>query len=182
MKIYVYKTEDEIECISSVQTAQTPTEAELKDSAFYFDKLPGYVIEYDDAGILILHFSDEKYKQKQEEKKKQEEAQRLAEQAEQNKQDLLNMLSVTTEPSDKKGCLFKVFKIGDVVVKKEYIPENDILNDGTDYTKPITYKEGMSVSTGLWYTDGNDIWECKKDGVPGRFGDNEFFDVIKVIK
>lgn len=182
MKIYVYKTEDEIECISSVQTAQTPTEAELKDSAFYFDKLPGYVIEYDDAGILTLHFSEEKYKQKQEEKKKQEEAQRLAEQAEQNKQDLLNMLSVTTEPSDKKGCLFKVFKIGDVVVKKEYIPENDILNDGTDYTKPITYKEGMSVSTGLWYTDGNDIWECKKDGVPGRFGDNEFFDVIKVIK
>lgn len=68
MKIYVYKTEDEIECISSVQTAQTPTEAELKDSAFYFDKVPGYVIEYDDAGILTLYFSEEKYKQKKEEK------------------------------------------------------------------------------------------------------------------
>lgn len=179
MKVYISRSNFELVAISSDYTSNNNEEAELKDSAFYFDKLPAYVIEYDDAGILTLHFSEEKYKQKQEEKKKQEEAQRLAEQAEQNKQDLLNMLSVTTEPSDKKGCLFKVFKIGDVVVKKEYIPENDILNDGTDYTKPITYKEGMSVSTGLWYTDGNDIWEGKKDGVPGRFGDDEFFDVIK---
>lgn len=61
MKIYVYKTEDEIECISSVQTAQTPTEAELIDSAFYFDKIQGYVAEFAEDGTLNVYFDENKY-------------------------------------------------------------------------------------------------------------------------
>ena len=51
--------------------------------------------------------------------------------------------------------------------------------DGTDYTRPITYKPGMSVTKGLWYTDGSSIWECLKDGTPTDFSDKEYFDIIE---
>lgn len=61
------------------------------------------------------------------------------------------------------------------VVDEDYISEND----GSDYTKPITYKAGMSVVKGLWYTDGTDVWECIKDGTPLGFDDKDYFDIIE---
>ena len=51
--------------------------------------------------------------------------------------------------------------------------------DGT-YLDPILFEEGMYVITDLWYTDGEDIWECIKEGYPRYFADKEFFDVIGV--
>lgn len=61
------------------------------------------------------------------------------------------------------------------VVDPDYVP----VNDGTDYTRPIMFSDGMSITTGLWYTDGEDVWEAIKDGVPeGGFNDREYFDII----
>lgn len=60
-------------------------------------------------------------------------------------------------------------------VKDEETPTE---NDGTDYLKPITYSVGMTVHTGLWYTDGDDIWEAIADGIPTDFTDKDYFDII----
>lgn len=48
-----------------------------------------------------------------------------------------------------------------------------------DYINPITFVEGMTVETGKFYTNGDDIWEAMKDGVPTGFDDEEYFDIIK---
>lgn len=50
--------------------------------------------------------------------------------------------------------------------------------DGTDYLCPITYIPGMEITIGLWYTDGEDIWEAIKDGIPQDFNDKNYFDII----
>lgn len=42
----------------------------------------------------------------------------------------------------------------------------------TDQGKP-----GMSVTTGLWYTDGENVREAIKDGVPASLEDKEYFDI-----
>ena len=52
-------------------------------------------------------------------------------------------------------------------------------NDGTDYLRPITYIPGMSVTAGLWYTDGEDIWECIQTGENSEWTP-QWFDIIAV--
>ena len=47
-----------------------------------------------------------------------------------------------------------------------------------DYTSPILYEPDMSVEEGKFYTDGDDIWEAKKSGIPSGFDDTEYFDII----
>lgn len=49
-----------------------------------------------------------------------------------------------------------------------------------DYVNPIQYKAGMSVEEGLFYTDGDNIWEAMKTGTPVSFEDTEYFDIIVV--
>lgn len=56
-------------------------------------------------------------------------------------------------------------------------PDYIKINDGTDYTKPVVWKAGMSVTTGLWYTDGENVREAIKDGVPASLEDKEYFDI-----
>lgn len=64
----------------------------------------------------------------------------------------------------------------------EEIPDPDYVptQSGT-YIDPITYVIGMTVTNGLWYTDGNDIWECIADGMPTDFNDKEYFDIIDTL-
>lgn len=47
-----------------------------------------------------------------------------------------------------------------------------------DYINPIIYEEGMTVEKGKFYSDYNDIWEAKKNGVPESFADTKYFDII----
>ena len=56
--------------------------------------------------------------------------------------------------------------------------DNDEMEKG-DYLNPIHYTVGSFVKIGLFYTDGEDIWEAIKDGVPNNFDDTNFFDIIK---
>lgn len=61
------------------------------------------------------------------------------------------------------------------IVKDEEVT----INDGKDYIRPITFVKGMTVSKGLWYTDGDNVWEAIKNGVPAGFDDTKYFDIIK---
>lgn len=45
------------------------------------------------------------------------------------------------------------------------------------YIDPIRYIDGMEVEQGLWYTDGDNLWECVKSGVADGFN-SEWFDII----
>lgn len=47
-----------------------------------------------------------------------------------------------------------------------------------DYLNPIAYKDGIEVVKGLWYTDGNNVWEAVSSGIPTGFDDAEYFDII----
>lgn len=97
---------------------------------------------------------------------------------------LKSLISTTTEKSDKTGYLWKITKIGDVEVLKEYIEDPDAStddHDGSDYTKPAYYTVGMTVTKGLWYCQESEadlVYECIKDGVPTSFTDTEYFDVV----
>lgn len=181
MKVYIYKLDEGIDCISSIYTAQTPTEAELEDSAFYFDKIKGYTATYDEQGVLKLKFDEEKYNKLVAEEKAKEEAEKAEQEKEEAQKDILDMVSVSYEDSDKEGYKYKVYKLGDLTIKKEYVQiesETATENDGSDYIKPITYTTGMTVTKGLWYTDGSDVWECIKDGTPTSFSDTEYFNIV----
>lgn len=56
----------------------------------------------------------------------------------------------------------------------DYVP----IFDGTNYLRPITYIVGMTVVNGLWYTDGENIWEATQTGIPFDFSDTNYFEII----
>lgn len=116
MKIYVYKTEDGIECISSTHTVHTPTEAELTDSAFYFDKIQGYIAEFAEDGTLNIYFDENKYQNFVEDQQKKMKEQKEAEELQKAKEEVFSL--VTTETIEENGITYKVYKIGDLIVKK----------------------------------------------------------------
>lgn len=94
-----------------------------------------------------------------------------------------NLISVTTTASDKTGYNWKITSIGSVEVLKEYVkaddPDDD--HDGSDYTKPAYYIEGIAVEKGKWYCQESEpdlIYECIKSGTPSSFTDTEYFDIV----
>lgn len=95
------------------------------------------------------------------------------------KDEIMNLISVETPPVQKSGYKLVPVWSGNTI-SWEYVIDGEAenFNDGTDYLYPITWKPGMRVSIGLWYTDGADVWEAIKDGVPTDFTDREYFDII----
>lgn len=88
-------------------------------------------------------------------------------------------------PSDKEGSIFRVYYLGDVELRREYV---EVYVPGTDdetpdadgtYLHPFPWSEGVEVIEGKWYlmSDGN-IWEAKKDGIPESETDDEYFDIV----
>ena len=178
--IKVGESFDEVRAISTESVNDIIIQVELDDPCIYFDKLIGYrayTLE-DKPTEYRLKFDEDKYNAYLEEKKKLDAEIKKAQKTKEKSDMIMNLIEITEEASDKKGYNWKIYKIGDVVVKKEYI-EIETVNDGTDYTKPITYKVGMSVEKGLWYTDGSDVWEALKDGTPLSFADTEYFDIVE---
>lgn len=72
---------------------------------------------------------------------------------------------------------FSLNKISESVV--EVIKKEDSEMPTGDYLNPIRYITGMTVETGKFYTDGDDIWEAWNTGVPNDFSDERYFDIIK---
>lgn len=171
---------NEIQSISTTQTVEHTVQVILDNDLVDFSKPQGYVGYTAEDGQNHLKFDQDKYdrylagiRQKELEEKQKKDT-------EQKKADFFDKLQVEYEESDKEGYKYKILRLGDMVVSKEYVPDDDvILNDGTDYTRAIVYKEGMSVEIGLWYTDGTAVWECIKEGTPESFADEEYFDIIK---
>lgn len=60
----------------------------------------------------------------------------------------------------------------------EVVKKDDADMPAGNYVNPILFYDGMEIISGLFYTDGEDIWEAIQSGVPNGFGDVEFFDVI----
>lgn len=87
----------------------------------------------------------------------------------------------TVIPSDKLGQLWKVTRLGDVEIMREYVPDPGYDPDAPDGTfiKPYAFAPGMTVELGKFYTDGEDIWECVQAGVADAFT-APWFDVIAV--
>lgn len=169
---------NDILAISSRETTVTTIEVVLDDEALYFSKLEGYKAYSDDEGVNHLKFDKDKYSEYLATKKAKEDAEKKNKKKEEIRNDILDLVSISYEDSDKEGYQYKVYKLGDVTIKKEYVKVETEGNDGSDYTKPITYKEGMTVIESAWYTDGNDIWECIKTGTPSSFSDTEYFDIV----
>lgn len=95
---------------------------------------------------------------------------------------LVDSVTVPQKPAEKIGFITVPIydHVGNSIVwtfepDPNYLPEND----GSDYLKPKRYVDGMTVTAGLWYTDGTDIWECIKSGTPSGFTDTEYFDIIQ---
>ena len=178
---YVSVGEDfnDVLAISSVNTVDTTVQVVLDEDTVDFSKMHGYYVYATDDGQNHLKFDQEKYDNYYKKLKEQEEEAKKIQQAEQAKQDLLNMAHVEYEESDKEGFVFKILKLGDIIVGKEYIEkENATIPDG-EYLNPIKYKVGMNVDKGLFYTDETNIWECIKEGMPKSFEDKEYFDIIE---
>lgn len=61
---------------------------------------------------------------------------------------------------------------------QEIIKKDDSEMPVGDYVNPIPYAEGMTVETGKFYTNGDDIWEAVQSGTPNSFEDRDYFDII----
>lgn len=94
---------------------------------------------------------------------------------------LIDAIPVMPKPEDREGYswipLFNAQQMcfGWEEVKNPYFTAEA---DGT-YLHPFTYADDVPCVRGLWYTDGEDIWECIMSGYPSRFADPNYFEVIE---
>lgn len=98
-------------------------------------------------------------------------------------EEIKDSIIVETKPTAEKEGFKLVQKYDPMThtIRWEYveIPKEEEENGPTGtYIDPFRYETGMAVTTGLWYTDGDNIWEAIADGVPSGFDDAEYFDII----
>lgn len=90
--------------------------------------------------------------------------------------------AITEQPAPseepKRGYMWKRYYDTTGVIMWEEVPDPDYSEPEGSYTNPIQYAAGMTVNTGKWYTDGENVWEALKNGVPLGFDDPEYFDII----
>lgn len=172
---------DDVQIISTNWTADTQTLVTFDEDSIDLTKLEGYkgYVDEKDNGTHVK-FDQDKYDAHLAEVKKQQEEEKRQKELEEAQQAFLDSITIEYKESDKEGYKLKCYKIGGYVFKEVYVEEDEVpMNDGSDYTRPITYKEGMSVEKGLWYTNGTSVWECIKEGTPSSFSDKEYFDIIE---
>lgn len=96
---------------------------------------------------------------------------------------LLGSVTIVTPPVAKQGYHLVPMLNGTTIVwefEQDPTPSTPVADSGT-YLNPITYVPGRTVQTGLWYTDGSDIWEAIDTGIPADFSDTTYFDIISDI-
>lgn len=96
-------------------------------------------------------------------------------------QQILDSITVAERPASKEGYVLKPVLNGSTICwefeKIDGTSDESHEATGT-YIDPIQYVAEMEVETGKWYTDGDNIWEALKNGVPTGFDDREYFDII----
>lgn len=98
---------------------------------------------------------------------------------------LAEVETTTIEPSDKVGYDFRIVKLGDNEVYREYIPnakhkadKEETTTASGDYLNPIPFTDGMEVTEGLFYIFADEnIWECIKSG--NAEYTTEWFDIVE---
>lgn len=93
------------------------------------------------------------------------------------------MASITvnrTKPgAEKEGFILQqVYDAENHMIAWTYVPDPDYVVEEGTYINPIQYVVGADVIEGKWYTDGDNIWEAIKSGIPSSFEDTEYFDII----
>lgn len=93
---------------------------------------------------------------------------------------LLDAIPVDNKPTDRPGYMWKpIFNLANMKVGWEEVVDPDYNPTGSGtYVDPYVYEDGMTVEIGMWYTDGDNIWEAIKTGIPTGFDDSEYFDII----
>lgn len=93
---------------------------------------------------------------------------------------LLKGFEVLPRPADRPGYKWVPLYNNDsqAIGWEEVIDYNYTPSSTGTYTDPIYYNDGMEVIAFQWYTDGDNIWEAVKSGVPAGFDDIEYFDII----
>lgn len=71
---------------------------------------------------------------------------------------------------------FNLKQVTDGIIEIDKKEDTDM--PAGDYLNPIPYARGTFVKIGLFYTDGENIWEAIADGTPSSFADKAFFDII----
>lgn len=92
----------------------------------------------------------------------------------------LEDFSVDQHPSNRTGFLWvPIYNADSKSIGWQEVPDPDYVPtaDGS-YLHPFAYTVGMTVTVEKWYTDGDNVWECIKTGVPVDFSDAEFFDIV----
>lgn len=79
----------------------------------------------------------------------------------------------------KAGYMWRRYYDATGVIMWEEVPDPDYVEPEGTFTNPIEYTEGMTVTAGLFYTDGENVWECLQDGTPEGFDDPAYFDILK---
>ncbi len=93
---------------------------------------------------------------------------------------IIDSVEVDAKPADKLGFdTVRRYDHGTNRVFWEFVPNGESAEDGS-YLHPFAYTQGMSVQQGMWYTDGENIWEAIADGVPSGFDDAAFSDIIAI--
>lgn len=94
---------------------------------------------------------------------------------------MVDSVTVAEKPASKEGFITTPnynAEGNSIVWTFEPDPNYTPTEDGS-YLHPFTYTDGMEVAAGMFYTDGEDIWEAIKDGTPSSFADEEYFDIIR---
>lgn len=93
---------------------------------------------------------------------------------------LIESIPVLDKPENRPGYLWKPIynATGNCFGWEEIIDPYYTKTEDGDFTRPIHFEPGMVVVNHLFYTDGDDIWECIKSGEAFDFNDRNFFDVI----
>lgn len=74
--------------------------------------------------------------------------------------------------AEKQG--YNLVQSGNVI---EYVKDDTVSQPMGDFLNPIIYAKGMECIVGMFYTNGEDIWECIKAGTPADFNDKRYFDI-----
>lgn len=96
------------------------------------------------------------------------------------KNDIFNSIIIDPKPrtAAKIGYILKPYLSGNHICWEFVEDDRQIEEKSGTYLDPIPYIIGMSIIEGFWYTNGENIWESRKSGVPKDFADADYFDIV----
>lgn len=85
---------------------------------------------------------------------------------------IIDSVRIDEKPAEKVGFLLvRRYDPAAHAIVWEFVEDPDYDHDTPDgsYLKPFTFIAPMPVTEGMWYTDGEDVWECVQSGLAESF-------------